>query len=241
MTDKLMRSVSVNADLSITIVETPAPTPLDDEIIVAPIAGGICGTDLHIVKGEFPQAVFPVVPCHEFAGTVIAVGRSVTRFREGDLVTADPNVSCGVCRWCLMSRPNLCVKLAVIGVTRPGAAAELVASRLIERRPGVVTEAYTTGSAHRMRRLSEYLTLGGAVMAVSVARRSRVAAAAAGLALLSGSALQRFGTFSAGVASTEDPKYVVVPQRMRLEAAERGRAADSERPPAPQPDGQGAG
>ena len=51
-----------------------------------------------------------------------------------------------------------------------------------------------------------------------MARRSRVAAAAAGLALLGGSALQRFGTFQAGIASTEDPKYVVVPQRERLNA-----------------------
>ncbi len=112
-----------------------------------------------------------------------------------------------------------------------GAAAELVASRLIERRPGLVTEAYTTGTAHRLRRLSEYLTLGGAVTAVSVARRSRIAAAAAGLALLSGSALQRFGTFAAGVASAKDPKYVVVPQRERLEAANLGQAANGGQPP----------
>jgi formate-dependent nitrite reductase membrane component NrfD len=104
-----------------------------------------------------------------------------------------------------------------------GAAAELAASQLIDRRPGLVTEAYTTGRAHRLRRWSEYLTLGGAVAAVTVARRSRVAAAAAGLALLTGSALQRFGTFDAGVASTEDPKYVVVPQRERLNAADGDR------------------
>lgn len=104
-----------------------------------------------------------------------------------------------------------------------GAAAELLVSRLIERRPGLVTEAYTTGRAHRLRRYSEYLTLGGAVAAVSVARRSRLAAAAAGLALLGGSVLQRFGTFEAGVASTKDPRYVVVPQRERLEAGDGER------------------
>ncbi len=51
----------------------------------------------------------------------------------------------------------------------------------------------------------------------------RLAAAAAGLALLTGSALQRFGTFDAGVASTVDPKYVVVPQRERLNAANGDR------------------
>ncbi len=110
-------------------------------------------------------------------------------------------------------------RLAVIG-----AAAELVASRLIEQRPGLVTEAYTTGRAHRMRQLAEYLTAGGAVAAVSAARQSRLAAAAAGLALLGGSVLQRFGTFEAGVASTKDPKYVVVPQRERLMAAPPGGA-----------------
>ncbi|MGX4694308.1 NrfD/PsrC family molybdoenzyme membrane anchor subunit [Streptomyces sp. JNUCC 63] len=104
-----------------------------------------------------------------------------------------------------------------------GAAAEVVASWLIEHRPGLVPTAYTTGRAGRLRRASEGLTLAGALAAVSVARRSRPAAAAAGLALLAGSALQRFGTFEAGVASTRDPAYVVVPQRERLDAADAGR------------------
>jgi len=111
-----------------------------------------------------------------------------------------------------------------------GAVAELVASRMIERRPGLVPTAYTIGRAHRLRRAAEVLTLGGALAAVSVARRSRPAAAAAGLALLAGSALQRFGVFEAGVASTKDPAYVVVPQRERLNttggvAREAGPAA----------------
>ncbi|MFJ9031069.1 NrfD/PsrC family molybdoenzyme membrane anchor subunit [Streptomyces sp. NPDC102274] len=107
-----------------------------------------------------------------------------------------------------------------------GAVAEIIASRLIERRPGLVPTAYTTGRAHRLRRASELLTLGGAIAAVSVARHNRVAAAAAGAALLVGSVLQRFGTFEAGVASTKDPAYVVVPQRERLAAkgAEGGGA-----------------
>ncbi|MFI6208123.1 NrfD/PsrC family molybdoenzyme membrane anchor subunit [Streptomyces sp. NPDC051041] len=104
-----------------------------------------------------------------------------------------------------------------------GAAAELVAARLLDRRPGLETKAYTEGRAHRLRRAAEHLTLGGALAAVTVARRSRPAAAAAGLALLAGSALQRFGTFEGGVASTRDPAYVVVPQRARRDAAtERG-------------------
>lgn len=103
-----------------------------------------------------------------------------------------------------------------------GAAAELVASRLVDRRPGLVTEAYTTGRPHRLRQASEYLTLGGALTALTLARRSRAAAAAGGLALLAGSVLQRFGTFEAGVVSTKDPAYVVKPQRERLAARAEG-------------------
>jgi hypothetical protein len=51
---------------------------------------------------------------------------------------------------------------------------------------------------------------------VLLAHRGRAGAAASGLALLAGSALQRFGVFHAGVESTKDPRYVVVPQRQRL-------------------------
>ena len=127
MAERSMRAVSVAQDLQISVIEVPRPQPADDEIVLRSMAAGICGTDLHIVKGEFPQAVFPVTPLHEFAGRVVAVGRGVSGFREGDLVTADPNIACGECRWCRASRPNLCERLQVTGVTRPGAAAEEVA------------------------------------------------------------------------------------------------------------------
>ncbi len=98
-----------------------------------------------------------------------------------------------------------------------GAGLELAASRTLEQRLGLSGEAYKTGKAHRLRRWSEILTVGGAVGA-AVGGRRRSVVAASGLALLAGSALQRFGVFEAGVASTQDPKYVVVPQRERLEA-----------------------
>ncbi|WP_306999510.1 NrfD/PsrC family molybdoenzyme membrane anchor subunit [Amycolatopsis thermophila] len=101
-------------------------------------------------------------------------------------------------------------RLAVVG-----AAAEVVASKVIDQRLGLTSQAYTTGKAHRLRKWSEYLTLGGAVGALA-GRRSRAVSVASGLALLAGSALQRFGVFEAGVESTRDPKYVVVPQRDRV-------------------------
>jgi hypothetical protein len=102
-----------------------------------------------------------------------------------------------------------------------GAALEVAASRLMEHRLGLSAEAYTTGKAHRLRQWSEYLTVGGAVGAAM--GRNRAVLAASGLALLAGSALQRFGVFEAGVESTRDPKYVVVPQRERLNRGEPAR------------------
>jgi hypothetical protein len=75
--------------------------------------------------------------------------------------------------------------------------------------------------AHR-RRASELLTAAGLAGTVLVAGRSRAGAVASGIALLTGSAFQRFGVFEAGVESTKDPRYTVVPQRERLDAAERG-------------------
>jgi formate-dependent nitrite reductase membrane component NrfD len=98
-----------------------------------------------------------------------------------------------------------------------GAGLEVAASRVLEKRLGLSAEAYTTGKAHRLRKWSEMLTVGGAVGAV-VGGRNRPVLAVSGLALLAGSALQRFGVFEAGVESTRDPKYVVVPQRERLDA-----------------------
>ena len=56
------------------------------------------------------------------------------------------------------------------------------------------------------------------------ARRSRLAGIGSGLALLAGSALQRFGVFEAGVASTRDPRYVVAPQRERMAARDQSVA-----------------
>ncbi|MEU2347932.1 NrfD/PsrC family molybdoenzyme membrane anchor subunit [Modestobacter sp. NPDC049651] len=103
-----------------------------------------------------------------------------------------------------------------------GASGELLASRLMEHRMGLVREVYEHGPVARRRRASEVLTAAGLAGTVLLARRSRAGAAASGIALLTGSALQRFGVFEAGVESTRDPRYTVVPQRERLDAAARG-------------------
>lgn len=100
-----------------------------------------------------------------------------------------------------------------------GAALEVTASQAMVKRMGVAAEVYASGRPRRFRQLSEVLTVGGAVGALIGGRRA--VTAASGAALLVGSALQRFAVFEAGVESTHDPKYVVVPQRERVEAGQR--------------------
>ena len=64
-----------------------------------PLAVGLCGTDAHIFKGEFP-APSPVVLGHEIAGIIDGVGAGVKGLKEGDMATVQPNTYCGVCRYC---------------------------------------------------------------------------------------------------------------------------------------------
>jgi D-arabinitol dehydrogenase (NADP+) len=109
-----------------SIVTTVAePTVGADDVLIKVHAAGICGTDLHIFKGEY-EADYPIIPGHEFSGEVVAVGANVINFKVGDRVTADPNIPCNRCSYCQRNEPNQCKNLKAIGVTRSGAFAEYV-------------------------------------------------------------------------------------------------------------------
>lgn len=107
----------------ISVEEMPDPVPGEREVVVGVAACGICGTDLHIMDGEFAPA-YPIVPGHEFAGEIVEVGSAVTELRVGDRVAVDPSLHCGECYQCRRGRGNLCENWAAIGVTRSGGAAE---------------------------------------------------------------------------------------------------------------------
>ncbi len=103
-----------------------------------------------------------------------------------------------------------------------GAAAELTAERLIDRRLGPVARPYRTGRSGTLLRTGQVLAAGGAAAAL-LGRRNRALSALAGAALLAGSAVTRFGVFEAGRASARDPGYTIGPQRERVR--ERGEPA----------------
>jgi hypothetical protein len=96
-----------------------------------------------------------------------------------------------------------------------GAAAELTAELLLDRRLGPAAEPYRTGRSGTLMRAGQILAGAGTVAAL-LGRRSRAVSALGGAALLAGSAVTRFGVFEAGRVSARDPKYTVGPQRERL-------------------------
>jgi 2-desacetyl-2-hydroxyethyl bacteriochlorophyllide A dehydrogenase len=122
-----MHAVVLDGRGNYETVDKPRPVAAPGEVVVEPAAVGVCGTDLHLVIGDYPTGKFPVVPGHEFAGRIVEIGPGVERFTVGQHVAVDPNVACGTCADCLIGQPNLCDFLVPIGVTSDGACAEFVA------------------------------------------------------------------------------------------------------------------
>jgi 2-desacetyl-2-hydroxyethyl bacteriochlorophyllide A dehydrogenase len=120
-----MKALFIDRPGSAEVRATPRPTPGPREVVIDVAACGICGTDVHIYRGEY-LGTYPVVPGHELAGTVTAAGAEVRRFRAGDRVTVEPNVACNNCPACLSNRQNFCENWKGIGVTLPGGFAEAV-------------------------------------------------------------------------------------------------------------------
>jgi Polysulphide reductase, NrfD len=125
-------------------------------------------------------------------------------------------------------------RMAVAGV-----GLELAAGHRVEHGHGIACEPYRTGRAGTLLKVARALNVAGAGLAL-LGRRSRVASALAGGALLAASACTRFGVFNAGMESARDPKYVVIPQRERLAAREAAAAPRVVGGPVDQPPSGGA-
>jgi 2-desacetyl-2-hydroxyethyl bacteriochlorophyllide A dehydrogenase len=119
-----MKAVVIPEKGTIEIETLADPAPGPREVVVEVAACGICGTDLHILQGEFAPTL-PIVPGHEFAGEVVATGADVSEVAVGDTVAVDPTLYCGECYQCRLGRFNLCERWRAIGVTDAGGAAEL--------------------------------------------------------------------------------------------------------------------
>jgi len=120
-----MQAAQISAPNHIQTIACPDPQPAADEVLIRVMSSGICGTDIHIYRGEY-LGEYPVIPGHEFAGIVEGAGSKVTRFKPGDRVALEPNIACDNCHNCLNNHQNFCLNWQAVGVTRPGGMAQLV-------------------------------------------------------------------------------------------------------------------
>jgi propanol-preferring alcohol dehydrogenase len=107
--------------------ELPDREPGPGEIRVKVGACGVCRTDLHVVDGELPEPVIPIIPGHEIVGRIDAIGAGVSGLHMGERVGIPwLGHTCGVCPYCRMQRENLCDHPLFTGFTRDGGYATAV-------------------------------------------------------------------------------------------------------------------
>lgn len=108
------------------LVERELPNLTNRDVKIKVMSCGVCGTDIHILRGE-SLSTPPVVLGHEFAGEVVEVGSQVRNVKVGDRVCIDPNVFCGTCYYCRRGLGHLCEHLTAFGVDMDGGFAEYAA------------------------------------------------------------------------------------------------------------------
>jgi propanol-preferring alcohol dehydrogenase len=108
-------------------VELPERQPGPGEIRVKVLACGVCRTDLHVVDGELPHPMIPIIPGHEIVGRIDAMGAGVEGLELGERVGIPwLGHTDGTCPYCLMQRENLCDHPLFTGFTRDGGYATAV-------------------------------------------------------------------------------------------------------------------
>ncbi len=121
--------VKTGAHPGVEIREVPVPSYGPSEVLVKVESASVCGTDVHIYDWD-PWAEGrlrpPLIPGHEFCGTVAKVGEDVTTVRPGDFVSAEMHVACGKCLQCRIGQAHVCQNVRIIGVDSNGAFANYV-------------------------------------------------------------------------------------------------------------------
>ncbi len=81
----------------------------DNDILIEILFAGICHSDIHSARSEWHDGIYPMVPGHEIAGRVVAIGKNVTKFKIGDYAGVGCMVnSCGICEACKQSNEQFC-------------------------------------------------------------------------------------------------------------------------------------
>jgi len=126
-----MKAVVIRAPQSASFREEATPQAGDGQVLVRVATAGVCMSDVEVMKGTRPPAYvkYPVIPGHEWCGTVVHVGYGVKRVAAGDHVVVEGHNFCRDCPWCSRGETNLCAAYNELGFTLPGGFAEYVAVR----------------------------------------------------------------------------------------------------------------
>jgi len=134
MDKEKMKALVVYKPYDLRLEEVDVPRIKDDEVLVKVESVGICGSDIEIKNGTYPDYIaYPIIPGHETAGVVVEVGRNVIGFKEGDRVAVEPHAGCGICRNCKRGYYSYCINYGkpghrTLGFTVNGSYAEYVAA-----------------------------------------------------------------------------------------------------------------
>jgi threonine dehydrogenase-like Zn-dependent dehydrogenase len=119
-----MKTALLYAPRKIGLGDMPEPKAGRGQVLIRPIIGGICGTDIHIFLGHRAVASYPHALGHEIVGRVAALGEGVTKLSVGQRVIVEPNYPCGECYFCRTGRGCICPNKKSPGVSVPGLFAE---------------------------------------------------------------------------------------------------------------------
>jgi L-iditol 2-dehydrogenase len=141
-----MKAVVIERPHEASWVEVDTPTAGVGEVLVRSHAAGVCRTDLEMFTGGLtdPRWVrFPLVPGHEWSGTIAELGEGVTDLDVGDRVVCEGMIPCNRCRRCKEGDTQLCLNYDQIGFTREGGYGEFVRAprHVVHRLPDSVSFA----------------------------------------------------------------------------------------------------
>ncbi len=110
---KTRAAVAWEAGKPLSIEEVDLEGPRAGEVLVRIVATGVCHTDAFTLSGDDPEGLFPVILGHEGGGIVQEVGVGVTSVKPGDHVIPLYTPECGICKFCLSGKTNLCQAIRV--------------------------------------------------------------------------------------------------------------------------------
>ncbi len=173
----------------VMMIRDAAEPELDPGWILLRVGGAaICGSEISGYLGHNELRRPPLIMGHEFSGTVAQLGPGVTQVSVGDVVTANPLVSCGHCRHCRRGNRQRCLSRRIIGIDFPGAFAEWVAVPALQCYPvrdiidGALVEPYACGvravGLARVEMGDEAMVVGAGIIGLMAVRLLRAVGAA---------------------------------------------------------------